>query len=105
MAKALTEAQIMEELKDYSEWYYDPDKHQLYTGIEFRDFKQAISFINAVAEKAEELKHHPDIYLYDYKFVQILTRTHDSDGVTEADLELAEAIDDLLDSQPGVQAA
>lgn len=61
----------------------------------FHNFKQAIEFVNKVAEVAEELQHHPDIIVYEYKHVQIMTTTHDAEGLTKKDFDLASRIDSL----------
>jgi 4a-hydroxytetrahydrobiopterin dehydratase len=61
----------------------------------FHDFAQASSFVNKVATVAEERHHHPDI---DIRYNKVILRlsSHDVGGVTERDLALAEAFDDLI---------
>ena len=62
----------------------------------FSDFREALSFVNKVGELAEQLDHHPDICLQNYKEVVISTTTHSAGNkVTEKDTQLAEAIDNL----------
>jgi 4a-hydroxytetrahydrobiopterin dehydratase len=61
----------------------------------FKDFKEAMSFVNKVAELAEDQNHHPDILLYSYKHVRLNLTTHSEGMVTEADYKLAELIDKL----------
>jgi len=62
----------------------------------FPNFKEALSFVNKVGELAEQLGHHPDILITNYKEVVISTKTHDEGNkVTEKDLELSKAIDKL----------
>ena len=61
----------------------------------FRDFSEAIAFVNKVAELSERLNHHPDIFLYAYKRVRITTTTHSEGKLTEKDHELADGIDRL----------
>jgi len=61
----------------------------------FRNFQEALGFVNRVGELAEEYDHHPDIYLFDYKKVRITLTTHSAGGVTEKDTSLAKEIDKL----------
>ena len=63
----------------------------------FSDFREALSFVNKVVELAEELDHHPDILIKNYKEVIVSTTTHDAGNkVTEKDMELSKAIDKLI---------
>ena len=62
----------------------------------FANFKEALRFVNAVGEIAEELQHHPDIAIKNYNQVTISTSTHDAGNtITEKDYALAKRIDDL----------
>lgn len=58
----------------------------------FADFVAAFGFMTRVALLAEKAGHHPD-WSNSYKAVTITLSTHDAGGVTQADLDLAEAID------------
>ncbi len=62
--------------------------------FEFRDFIQAMVWVNRVAEEAEEANHHPDITIH-YNRVTLSLWTHTEKGITERDAMLAEHIDDL----------
>jgi 4a-hydroxytetrahydrobiopterin dehydratase len=59
----------------------------------FKDFAEALAFVNRVAGMAEEQNHHPDLLLYNYKHVRVTLSTHSEGKVTEADYKLAELID------------
>src|SRR6267378_7344435 len=61
----------------------------------FKGFKGAVAFVNRVADAANASNHHPDIHLERYKTVRIVLTTHIAHGITDADVELARAIDDL----------
>ena len=61
----------------------------------FKGFKGAVAFVNRVAEAANTANHHPDIHLERYKTVRIVLTTHIAHGLTDADVELAKALDDL----------
>ena len=65
--------------------------------FEFRDFKEALAFVNRVGEIAERMQHHPDVGIKDYKKVWISTTTHDDGNtITVKDRELAEEIDKVF---------
>lgn len=58
----------------------------------FGDFREAVAFVNRVAELAEEANHHPDIRI-SYNQVHLDLVTHSAGGVTQKDLDLAARID------------
>jgi 4a-hydroxytetrahydrobiopterin dehydratase len=64
------------------------DGHHLSREFTFKDFVEALSFVNRVGEIAEREGHHPDIYLAWGK-VRIEIWTHKIDGLTESDFVLA----------------
>ncbi len=66
----------------------------------FDDFANALAFTNAVGELAEEAWHHPDIHL-SWGEVGIEVRTHELEGLWEADFVLAAKIDQLYDADDG----
>lgn len=64
--------------------------------VEFEEFMEGIDFVNLLADVAEEASHHPDIDIR-YTRVTISLTTHEAGGVTEADIELAQRCDNLVD--------
>jgi 4a-hydroxytetrahydrobiopterin dehydratase len=68
------------------------ENHHLTKSYKFPDFVQALAFVNKIGAIAEEVQHHPDIELSWGKVV-VKTYTHDSDGITEKDYDLARRID------------
>jgi 4a-hydroxytetrahydrobiopterin dehydratase len=62
----------------------------------FRGFRAAIAFVNRIAEQATAAGHHPDLEIH-YNRVVVSLSTHDSGGVTEKDVELAEKIDSVVE--------
>lgn len=69
-------------------------EHYLKRDYKFKDFREALDFVNQVGELAEQQGHHPDIYL-SWGKVEITIWTHKIDGLTESDFILAAKIDDL----------
>jgi 4a-hydroxytetrahydrobiopterin dehydratase len=58
----------------------------------FGGFKEAMTFVNHVAARAEEMDHHPEI-LVDYDKVTLTSTSHDLGGLTRRDFALAQRID------------
>ncbi|MGB7190621.1 MAG: 4a-hydroxytetrahydrobiopterin dehydratase [Acidobacteriaceae bacterium] len=63
----------------------------------FQDFIAAITFVNQVAARAEDLGHHPDIDIR-YNKVRLALTSHDAGGLTEKDFEMAGGIEGILAS-------
>ena len=61
----------------------------------FKGFKGAMAFANRVAEAANAANHHPDIHIERYRLVRIVLTTHLTNGISDADVELARRIDEL----------
>ena len=60
--------------------------------LTFDSFLDAISFINRIADAAEEADHHPEIFNV-YDRVDLTLTTHDAGGLTQKDFDLAMKID------------
>jgi 4a-hydroxytetrahydrobiopterin dehydratase len=60
----------------------------------FKDFPEAIAFVNRLAPEAEAVDHHPDI-LINYKRVTLTYSTHDEGGLTTKDFDGAATADRL----------
>ena len=64
--------------------------------VECGDFTAAIALVNGVAELAEQADHHPDILVHGWNKVRLTLSTHSEGGLTQADLDLAGAIDRVV---------
>lgn len=91
--KALSENEILEKLKEFEGWEYT--EGALYAIFEFENFKEAFTSMTRIAFEAERLNHHPE-WSNVYNSLEIYLSTHDVDGVTEKDFELARIIDELI---------
>ena len=69
------------------------DYLKIIKNYKFKDFKEALSFVNHVGEIAESENHHPNIYLYGWNKVRITLTTHAIDGLSINDFILASKID------------
>lgn len=74
------------------DWRLDGD--HLEKALVFADFREAMAFVNRVADLAEQHNHHPDIAI-SWNRVQLRLTTHDRGGLTGLDLDLARAVDAL----------
>jgi 4a-hydroxytetrahydrobiopterin dehydratase len=92
MAK-LTSQQIAAALQELSGWTQSGDA--IRREFQFEDFVQSMTFVNSVAELAEDAEHHPDIDIR-YNKVLLVLSTHSSGGLTGKDVALARQINDLL---------
>lgn len=70
-------------------------EHKLRRQFKFKDFMEAIDFVNKVAKIANEEGHHPDIYIF-YNKVQLDLFTHAVGGLSENDFIMASKVDKLV---------
>jgi 4a-hydroxytetrahydrobiopterin dehydratase len=91
--KPLTETEIPQRLQALPKWTRE-GKTIKYTH-EFKNFVQAVSFVNCLISPSEKVGHHPDIFIA-YNRVTISLTTHDAGGLTKQDFELAETISKLV---------
>jgi 4a-hydroxytetrahydrobiopterin dehydratase len=72
-------------------WTLSTDGKALERSFRFKDFSEAFAFLTRVAMHAEKMGHHPE-FTSVWNRVDFRLTTHDSDGVTDRDLKLAQAI-------------
>jgi 4a-hydroxytetrahydrobiopterin dehydratase len=80
-------------LRDLPLWSGDGDA--LRRTVDLPTFRDAVAAIDAIADVAEEMDHHPDIDLR-WRTLHLTLSSHSAGGVTELDLALARRIDALL---------
>jgi 4a-hydroxytetrahydrobiopterin dehydratase len=90
MSKALSTAEINEVLQSHPDWKLQNGK--LVREWIFKDFVEAMAFVNHVATLAESAGHHPDI---DIRYNQVLLGliSHDAGGITKRDAAMAGRLD------------
>jgi 4a-hydroxytetrahydrobiopterin dehydratase len=98
----LTESEISAGLSTLSTWTLSEDKTSISTSIELIDFVAALDLVNLIGHEAEQRGHHPDIDIR-WNTVTLVLSSHSEGGLTRADLELAQRIDDIagIDDTPG----
>ena len=70
------------------------EEHHLRRSFRFKNFREALGFVNKVGELAEEQGHHPDI-CFGWGRVEVLVWTHKINGLTESDFIFAAKVDTL----------
>ena len=75
------------------DWTVTNERH-LEKEYKFKDFAQALEFVNKVGRLAESQGHHPDIYL-SWGKVKLILWTHKINGLHENDFILAAKVDGL----------
>ncbi|AIT07511.1 MULTISPECIES: 4a-hydroxytetrahydrobiopterin dehydratase [Sphingomonas] len=96
MIEALSEAERADALDGLPEWDYDEARDAITRSLVFADFVEAFGFMTQVALMAEKANHHPE-WRNVYNRVEILLTTHDAAGLSGRDIEMAEAIDAIVD--------
>jgi 4a-hydroxytetrahydrobiopterin dehydratase len=86
----LTQAELQAALADLDGWTAEGDA--ITKTFRFQDFIGSVNFVNALAEVAEEMQHHPDIDIR-YNKVTLHLGTHSAGGVTQNDVTLARHAD------------
>ena len=69
-------------------------EHHLRRRFRFKNFREALGFVNRVGELAEEQGHHPDVG-FGWGYAEVTIFTHKIDGLTESDFILAAKISEL----------
>jgi 4a-hydroxytetrahydrobiopterin dehydratase len=91
----LSDGEIAARLEALTDWSQPGEEIQ--RTYRFKDFVEAMAFVQAVAAHAEAVQHHPDI-LIRYSRVTLSLSTHDAGGLTERDFDFARAADGLARS-------
>ena len=89
MKQALSPDQIEEVLQTNPGWTMREGK--LTREWTFKNFVQAMEFVNQVAALAEAAGHHPDIDIR-YNRVSLGLVSHDAGGITQRDAAMAKQI-------------
>ncbi len=76
-------------------WSRLEERSAITKSFQFRNFNQAWGFMSRVALAAEKMDHHPEWFNV-WNRVDITLSTHDAGGLSERDIKLAAAIEDLL---------
>jgi 4a-hydroxytetrahydrobiopterin dehydratase len=86
----LSDDEIQEQLGAVDGWSRDGDA--ITKEFERGDFTGSVNFVNAIAPRAEEMNHHPDLAI-SWSKVTVTITTHSEGGLTANDFALAREID------------
>ena len=84
--KKLAPEEILRRLAETENWRAENDI--LSRKFEFKNFAEALEFVNLVGAIAEKYDHHPDI-IFGWGYAEIRLTTHDRGGITEFDFKVA----------------
>ena len=93
----LPQEKVDELLKEVPEWELEEGK--VVRRFKFKDFKEAISFVNKVADLAESENHHPNISIFGWNKVKLIFFTHAIKGLSKNDFIMAAKVNQLLSRQ------
>ena len=88
----MTPEEVSERLEKVPGWRAESEK--LTRRFEFKNFADALDFVNKVGALAEAADHHPDVR-FGWGFAEFEITTHDRGGLTEFDFSLAGQINDI----------
>jgi 4a-hydroxytetrahydrobiopterin dehydratase len=75
-------------------WGEVAGRDAIHKNFQFGDFSEAWAFLARVALLAEKMDHHPEIFNV-YNRVELILSTHDAGGLSDRDIALAQAIDQV----------
>jgi 4a-hydroxytetrahydrobiopterin dehydratase len=81
-------------IRELRDWAEVEDRDAIRKVYHFGSFREAWGFMSEVALMAEKMDHHPEWFNV-YNRVEIVLTTHDAGGLSERDVRLAHAIDEL----------
>ncbi len=92
----LSQAERADALDGLPDWDHDGGRDAIVRSFTFDTFSQAFAFMTQVALLAEKSDHHPE-WSNVYNRVDILLTTHDAGGLSDRDIDMAQAIDALVE--------
>ena len=90
----LPEDKVQELIKQVPDWSLEEGK--VIRKFQFKNFREAIDFVNNVAEIAESENHHPNIAVYGWNKVKLTFFTHAIKGLSENDFIMAAKVNQML---------
>lgn len=93
MTKLLHQGDVARQLERLAGWRLIDQGCAITKTFVFDDFTQAFAFMTRIADKAEDMNHHPD-WTNVYNRVSVRLSTHDAGGLTDKDFALALAMDE-----------
>ena len=92
--KAISHTERESLLREIPTWQYKQDKKAIEKEFQFPSFGACFAFMTRVAFLAETMNHHPEFFQC-YNRLNILLTTHDANGLSSLDLQMAQKIDKM----------
>ncbi len=92
--KAYSNDEITQELNNLDGWDFNQESLEISKTFTFKGYYKTIAFVNSIAWQAQKHIHHPDLIVSFGKCKVSLT-THDVNGLSYKDFELAHIIESL----------
>lgn len=94
-ARPLAPGALNAALKVLPNWRYDAKRRALFRSLVLEDFSETLGLMVRIGIEAEKADHHPE-WTNVYNRLDIWLTTHDANGVSDRDLNLARRIDAML---------
>ncbi|WP_276313244.1 4a-hydroxytetrahydrobiopterin dehydratase [Pararobbsia silviterrae] len=94
MITKLTAEERKSKLSALPGWEPAVGRDALQKSFRFEDFNAAFGFMTRIAIKAQEMNHHPEWFNV-YNRVEITLSTHEAEGITQRDIDLAAFINGI----------
>lgn len=94
MLDKLNQAEIDAALSGLPDWKLTGDRPAISRTFQFADFAEAFAFMTRAALLAEKMNHHPE-WRNVYNRVDVVLTTHDVEGLSTLDVELAQRFDSI----------
>ncbi|PIR39098.1 MAG: 4a-hydroxytetrahydrobiopterin dehydratase [Alphaproteobacteria bacterium CG11_big_fil_rev_8_21_14_0_20_39_49] len=92
--KPLSQNEVKNLLSEIDGWQTNAEFNLIVKDIKFRNFEQALEFVNKVGKIAEEQNHHPDIKM-GWGYCNITLQSHSIGGLHENDFIIAAKINEI----------
>ena len=100
MIRKLDPGEVHERLTGLPQWRFDETRGAIRREFVFADFAQAFAFMTRIALAAEKADHHPEWFNV-YNRIDITLSTHDCQGLSQRDIDLARIADVAFASMQG----
>jgi 4a-hydroxytetrahydrobiopterin dehydratase len=94
MVEKLVGAARHSALREIHGWVEVEDRDAIRKSYHFGNFSEAWGFMSRMALLAEKMDHHPELFNV-YNRVEVILSTHEAGGLSERDIRLAHAIDEI----------
>jgi 4a-hydroxytetrahydrobiopterin dehydratase len=101
MIRKLDPGELRERLTALPQWNFDEARGAIRREFVFADFAQAFAFMTRIALAAEKADHHPEWFNV-YNRVDITLTTHDCQGLSQRDIDMARVAEAAFAAMQGV---